>query len=1165
MFQTGGDLSATLKIASKSAYERELIDDSKTLSREIFLKPFRDDIDSRHEYKNPLENRAYNERECCFDQFSDLFKRFQSISRSDMNGSKTTEFWAELRRRGAEIIQLGDYNFNWFSELFVAMLLFYGPNMITSDSTDVPATIVKKKEHVSSTSGTEHKDLNKSKGKNNDGQNKQNTKAQLKHRKLEERLGAGKSYVNNSGGFIRAKGGIGLGSNRHNSTHSQTNGYNALIEEPAHLFPDHQQFFYRFIVCLDSHRLCEHLLVSIIAEIHRLSPLSSLNDEGRASGNLKGTSSQSQKEVKSNQKGMASSGIASSPGGHKESFLHAIVKLKILGKFLGLLHFWPHWTSLTDRSKMGPLLILIDEGARKRSQSKAPLDLYAIIEKSIRLSCLSLIVPWIVEYLRMMTWDSSFKVSNPHKEAISLLYHVYKSKQTWAYNDGKMSTNRLYVMMELESFVEWVPSSMILKLSSIPVPTETKLNAIDDQNLAFTKGFLRYVLPVLYDAWQRLHNRKSMAPSSRQTIDVSAPGSGIKPKQLKRQTPQLIKNRINSNSLTELASHPPFASPSSFVHTSNVSFSAQSNTSVPLSPGGKTQTSIISAQSSPAPSIGATNSKLMQSYSFSSPLSQSAHGFGDSNTNSPNNNNESNNNPNSDVTSRLVDSFWQQHPQLFQVSNFIIELHHSACHERLRDKTRAIIREYWARATDIKSEIKIPAPLNDDNLNKSVENLQNALMVDLNHIFSRCLKDGEIYLNELMEERMDRILLDLCSLYPCHQQVAQLGVKLITEQIKDQHGALLSIFGDYTKRKLDEVLHLSVQQFKKQSKESVNPPRKRKVQVGPSPPDWFDNEKLRNLFRRICKSVRISVRGSNAEEEDISLSADTTCSQWIDAFYKETCDFTLLEESTIIEGDEERSSIKLMNILASVAEDMVDIIFIVASKCSKERPTTSTAAANFTDMVIMLLRWAHGVINKVSPHIRDADGKIIVEMAKFFSVAFPVLIYVDFMCNEKFKATRTILVAEKNNLIFTSTVANVLAVAMRRNVLVFYENGKYIDNISVDYLDGTLTFVKGFLLEKGIELNIDEEDAQECSGYDSVNTEEMRMKIREKEDWLNDPSVMREVRSTLGQELAGSLVVLSNLIQQHAQQLTEQQQEDQSQKDDLLQQEEARHWIDNDD
>ena len=50
-----------------------------------------------------LENKAYNERESCFDQFSDLFKKFQSVSKSDMNGSKTADFWAELTRRGLDV------------------------------------------------------------------------------------------------------------------------------------------------------------------------------------------------------------------------------------------------------------------------------------------------------------------------------------------------------------------------------------------------------------------------------------------------------------------------------------------------------------------------------------------------------------------------------------------------------------------------------------------------------------------------------------------------------------------------------------------------------------------------------------------------------------------------------------------------------------------------------------------------------------------------------------------------------------------------------------------------------------------------------------------------------------------------------------------------------
>ena len=1081
-----------------------------------------------------------------------------------MNGSKTAEFWVELKRRGAEIIQLGDYNFNWFSELFVAMLLFYGPNMVTSDSTDVPATIGKK-EGYKTTINPNSKEM---KSKNEDIQNNHNAKAQIKHRKLEERLAAGKPYVNNSRGYTRTQGsggGSGYGQSNGGSVHSQSNEYNTLIEDPAQFFPDHQQFFYRFIVYLDSHRLCEHLVTSIFAEIHRLSPPSLVANGDNGSGNTSSSSILNSNESRINSKAgsnalhfkssmMNKNGITGGSKGPKESYLHTIVKLKILGKFLGLLHFWPHWTSLTDRSKMGPLLILIDEGARKRSQSRAPLDLYAIIEKSFKLSCLSLTVPWILEYLRMMTWDSSFKVSNPHREAISLLYHVYKSKQIWTHIDGNMASNRLYVMMELESFVEWIPSSMIVKLPSpLPIPGQTQLNAVDDQNFAFTRGFLRYVLPVLYDAWQRLYNKKSAAPSSKQTIDISTPNSGIKPKQLKRQTPQFIMNRINSNSLTELmSSSSPFvsSSSSSFI-AANTSFSVQSNASVPQSPGGKTQASMISAQSSPSPSV-TESSKVFQSFSFSSPMSQSLHGYGgNSNANSPGNNNSAQ----SDASSRLVDSFWQQHPQLFQVSNFIIELHHSACREGLRDKTRAIIREYWARAADIKTEIKVPA-LPVDDMEDSIKEFQSALIDDSNRVFNRSLKDGEVYLNELMEDRMDRILHDLCSLHPCPPRVAELGVQLIKKQIKDQHAALLNIFGDYTRRKLDEVLHLSVQQYKKQSKQSAEKPRRRKEVAAPYPSDWYDNDKLRNLFKRVCKSICITIRhtvngckddDNNDDDivvrsfrsgDDISLSADASCSQWIDALCKEVCDFTVTQDDSLLEGEELESCVKMMNILAMLSEDLVDVIIIVASKCSKERFVTSPAASNVHMMTVRFLKWVHSLVNKVSPHVRDADGKIMVEICKFFSVSLPVLIYLDFMCNEKFKASGTIAVADQYNLIFPATYGHTLSIAMRRNVLVFFENGKFIDNISVDYIDGTLEFVKRLLEEKGIDLNDndnnndDDDDKKEDVLVNSAtDTRETKVKIKEEADWLRDPSVKREVRSVLGQELAEALVVLSNLVQ----------------------------------
>ena len=43
--------NTSLRAAAEKAYERELIDDANVLSREMFLKPFRDDVDSRHEYR----------------------------------------------------------------------------------------------------------------------------------------------------------------------------------------------------------------------------------------------------------------------------------------------------------------------------------------------------------------------------------------------------------------------------------------------------------------------------------------------------------------------------------------------------------------------------------------------------------------------------------------------------------------------------------------------------------------------------------------------------------------------------------------------------------------------------------------------------------------------------------------------------------------------------------------------------------------------------------------------------------------------------------------------------------------------------------------------------------------------------------------------------------
>ena len=83
------DLSSAVEDAKGS----EFIEDINFNLPDNFIRPFREDIDSRNEYKSRIETAAYNERERYFDDFSNLIRHFQSVSRSDVDGSSTLCFW----------------------------------------------------------------------------------------------------------------------------------------------------------------------------------------------------------------------------------------------------------------------------------------------------------------------------------------------------------------------------------------------------------------------------------------------------------------------------------------------------------------------------------------------------------------------------------------------------------------------------------------------------------------------------------------------------------------------------------------------------------------------------------------------------------------------------------------------------------------------------------------------------------------------------------------------------------------------------------------------------------------------------------------------------------------------------------------------------------------
>ena len=101
---------------------------------EVFIRPFREETDSRLEYKTPYEGLVYNERERCFDELSNLFHLYQEAHKSDISGRKVNEVIRKIPIIGAKNSQLKDCNFFWFADIFVKMLLFHGLNVATGPS-----------------------------------------------------------------------------------------------------------------------------------------------------------------------------------------------------------------------------------------------------------------------------------------------------------------------------------------------------------------------------------------------------------------------------------------------------------------------------------------------------------------------------------------------------------------------------------------------------------------------------------------------------------------------------------------------------------------------------------------------------------------------------------------------------------------------------------------------------------------------------------------------------------------------------------------------------------------------------------------------------------------------------------------------------------------------
>jgi hypothetical protein len=228
----------------------------------------------------------------------------------------------------------------------------------------------------------------------------------------------GTSDSRHNGGFAgRQRNGKSIPSSRTGTTRSP-------LQEALVFFPGYQEFFLVFLLAVDSQRFGVYLSQQLSNTISNL-----ISDH--------------------------------SFGG----FEKRVMDLQVLGRFLGALIFGPNWhDERLDWTQLKPTPISPDFALRQLDS--IDLSLTQIIEDAWAGRYTILVIPCIVEMLKMSAWDSLTQTSKSFRQVLSNLRWIQKN----AFATQRMSNlNQQLVSFYLETlFNETVT---LPRLTSLPSPT----------------------------------------------------------------------------------------------------------------------------------------------------------------------------------------------------------------------------------------------------------------------------------------------------------------------------------------------------------------------------------------------------------------------------------------------------------------------------------------------------------------------------------------------------------------------------------------------------------------------------------------------------------------------------------------------------------------------
>lgn len=401
-----------------------------------FALPFCEEMDSRLHYRSPTESVLYSNRERVRDSFLDLLRHFQKQQHSLLGIESAHVAASAVASANNLLSEVSAENRWWFAKFFVLELIQVGANPFGESDKDLVLKIMGEDKLV-----VKNPDRLRKLHRRFSSQ-KQSTKAPPTTSMNQAATGGGN---NNSGSHSNKNhsGGSSLSNNSNskstgksdrNETNNSSHSYNSPKTSPASsssssnsgaitatfettrgYFAENQQFFFHFLHSCDSYEFSQLVKYQLEAQFQ------AIWKDGNATA-----------------------------ADARKSFTDVVLKLKVVAKFLGYLRFSPHWhnsSSLLQLSKQNPAFKAAKKEAiwTLENAESVGLDVKLLLEQSVMDAKLSKCVPWLCDYLTMLSLDKLSLATTYFRQLLVLLERIYHSKRLDA-----LGETGLYIAMQIE-------------------------------------------------------------------------------------------------------------------------------------------------------------------------------------------------------------------------------------------------------------------------------------------------------------------------------------------------------------------------------------------------------------------------------------------------------------------------------------------------------------------------------------------------------------------------------------------------------------------------------------------------------------------------------------------------------------------------------------------